>query len=169
MKQPTFSPKINLEAAKTCFNESKYDECLQIFAEPFLEELYLKNTFDVFEQLTDIQQVMICYSYLVNQMNGGGCIQLLHNGYVGILIDLPEFFQKINLPKMAKTIHDIIKFYLLNKDAIDTELSVDEFAQLYAQFPEAEILDQQFMNELNYTDQQLASYALDHFSDLGQA
>lgn len=169
MKQPSFFPKIDLEAAQLCFNKKQYEECLHVLAEPFLAELYLKNTFDFVDQLTEIQQVLIFHNYMVSQMNGGGCIQLLHNGYIGILIDLPEFYQKINLSKMAVIIDNIIKFYIINKASIDAELSVEEFAQLYSQFPEAESLDQQFMEELNETERVLSAYAIDHFPELGHS
>lgn len=136
---------------------------------PLHEELYKKQDFSFIETLSPGQELLIRYDYVRMQVLQGGFIQLIQNGYINLLLAMPEMLTQVGAPEMAQLLDDVLKVYTLNADDLGKETSVEEFAKLYEEFKEFEGLDAQF-TELNpKTEQAIVAYALrfpDEFIDL---
>lgn len=124
--------------------EALYDE----LAQPLHEELYRRGTFDFFDVLSPIQQLLLGYDYVRTQAGQGGFIQLIHNGYIGLLPDMVAQLKLVSAGDMAQVLDDVLKVYVLNREQLAKPTDVQEFARLYDEFREFEMIDERF-NELN--------------------
>ena len=163
--QSLFLPEIkaeDLEAAQVAAdNEVLWD----LFLQPLHEELYRRQDFSFMDDLSEGQQLMLSYDYVQMQVLQGGFIQLLQNGYVGLLPSMPQWLSVIGCDEMAKVIDDVLKVYVLNREALDKKTSVEEFAKLYAEFSEFEALDESFHIQHPKTIDMLLKYAVTHHSE----
>jgi hypothetical protein len=117
------------------------------------------------DDLSEGQQLMLSYDYVQMQVLQGGFIQLIQNGYIGLLPSMPQWLSVIGCDEMAKVIDDVRKVYVLNREALDRKTSVEEFAQLYAEFSEFEGLDEAFHSQHPKTIDMLLKYAVTHHSE----
>jgi hypothetical protein len=147
MNKEFFLPSISDDAINEALNAEHPYILIEVLVEPLHEELYRRQSFDFLENLTEGQQLFLCFDYVMMQVKGGGFLQLLHNGYAGLLIDLPEQLNAIGAKKMSLIIDKVLQFFVSRKDAIEMEMSVEEFAKLYDQFPEINTLDQHFVDD----------------------
>ena len=160
-----FLPKIDDEQLNEALTAEHPYILLELLVEPLHEELYRRQSFDFLEELTEGQQLLLCFDYVLMQVKGGGFLQLLHNGYAGLLLDLPEQFQKIGTEDMAQLIDEVLQFYVPRKEKIEQEMSVEDFAKLYLLFPEVTALDDQFLAIYQSTLQNLNHYARHHLQE----
>lgn len=159
-----FLPVVSKEA----FEEKKAagaEELFEFLVEPLHEELYKQQDFTFIDELSTGQQLLISYDYVRMQVLQGGFIQMIQNGYVGILPAMPEWLKMVKDRHMAKTIDDVLKVYVLNREMLDKQTSVEEFAKLYDELKEFETLDEQFMAQNDDTIKLIADYALAHAED----
>ncbi len=141
--------------------EEMYDALVQ----PLHEELYRQRTFEFIDSLSDGQQLLLAYDYMRMQVGQGGFIQFIQNGYIGLLPSMIEQLYTLNLPAMAKVLDDVLKVYVLNRDLLNKQTTVEEFAKLYDELKEFELIDDQF-NQLNeQTIRQILDYAYSHLDE----
>lgn len=158
-----FLPEINkdqLEKVKDD-NAAFYD----LLVQPLHEELYKKQDFNFLDDLSQGQQLLLSFDYLWMQVMQGGFIQFIQNGYIALLPPMPEWLYNIEDPEMAKLIDDVLKVYVLNRELLDKETTVKEFAELYEELKEFEILDEQFKNIHQATMEKILSYAIMHMDE----
>jgi Domain of unknown function (DUF4375) len=161
-----FLPPLKLSLIKDV--QTKPDSVAAIYdllTIPLAEELYHRQTFDFFDELSEGQQLLLSYEYVQNQVLQGGFIQLIQNGYIGLLPDLPEWLEKVDAKPMAKVIDDVLKVYVLNREALEKKTSVEEFAQLYNEFQEFEMLEDEFLHHNEATLGLIIKYALNHLPE----
>jgi hypothetical protein len=134
-------------------------------AEPIHEELYKRQDFTFIDELSEAQQLLISYDYVRMQVLQGGFIQMIQNGYIGILPSMPEWLNHLGDKHMAKTLDDVLKVYVLNREMLDKETSVEEFARLYDELQEFVMLDEQFMHQHTETIHKIVEHAKAHIED----
>lgn len=121
------------------------NEVFEALAMPLHEELYKRQTFDFLDELPVIQQVVLAFDYIQNQTGQGGFIQLIQNNYVSLLLTVIEGLQQLKIGEdMIQLLDKVLKVYVLNREALDREMSVEEFAKLYDEFKEFETFDREF-------------------------
>lgn len=117
----------------------------EALANPLHEELYKRQTFNFLDELPQVQQVVLAFDYIQNQAGQGGFIQLIQNGYISLLVTVIEGLQAVDIAQeMVLLLDDVLKVYVLNREALDKETSVEEFSKLYEEFKEFEALDTRF-------------------------
>jgi hypothetical protein len=160
-----FLPQVSatiLEEKKASGNDEELYEWL---VEPLHVELYQRQNFDFLDDISAGQQLLLCYDYVRNQVMQGGFIQLIQNGYVSLLAYMPEWLYMVGAPEMAKLIDDVLKVYVLNHDILDAETTPEEFAKLYEEFKEFEILDDGFFSLNENTIKSILQYAMEHIGE----
>lgn len=141
------------------------EEIFEWLAEPIHEELYKRQDFTFIDQLSETQQLLISYDYVRMQVLQGGFIQMIQNGYIGILPTMPDWLNRLGDKHMAKTIDDVLKVYVLNRELLDKETSVEEFAKLYDELQEFVALDEQFQHQNEDTIHKIVTHAKAHIED----
>lgn len=160
-----FLPHLDREAIKQAHDAGKYDEVYEMLVEPLHEELYKRQDFDFIDELSEGQQLIIAYDYLRTQVLQGGFIQFIQNGYVGLLPSIIEQLYMIGANDMALVLDDVLKVYVLNRDLLNKPTTVEEFAKLYEEFKEFEIIDGRY-HLLNLpTEKLMLDYAANHLDE----
>ena len=160
-----FLPLVDKEKINLAYKNLMYDEVYEMLVEPLHEELYKRQTFDFIDELSDGQQLLLAYDYLRTQVGQGGFIQFIQNGYIGLLPSMIEQLMKIGSKEMAVVLDDVLKVYVLNMEQLGRQTTVEEFAKLYEEFKEFEIIDQRYM-ELNLaTEKNMLDYAIQHLNE----
>jgi hypothetical protein len=57
-----------------------------LLAQPLHEELFRRKDFVFLDDLSEGQQLLLSFDYMRQQVMQGGFIQLLQNGYIGLLL-----------------------------------------------------------------------------------
>ncbi len=161
----SFLPKIKRAELEANKGAGKEDALYDLFAQPLHEELYKRQDFDFLDELSEGQELMLSYDYVRMQVMQGGFIQLIENGYVGLLMDMPEWLNMIGAKDMAKLIDDALKVYVLNKEMLEKSNTPEEFAKLYDELKEFEILDENFTHLNDDTNRKILQYAIDNIDE----
>lgn len=151
-----------LNAAQISPDKEAYFDLL---AQPLHEELYKRQDFNFLDELSVGQQLLLSYDYIRQQVLQGGFIQLIQNGYIGLLPQMPDWLYKIGADGMAQVIDDVLKVYVLNNESLERKTSVEEFARLYDEFKEFEGIDDRFVEENEKTRDLILSYATHHIEE----
>lgn len=160
-----FLPPISLNALNDAQAEGKEDDLYDLLVQPLHEELYRRQTFDLLDDLSEGQQLMLTYDYLRTQVGQGGFIQFIHNGYVGLLPAMVEQLITIGATEMAQVLDDVLKVFVLNRDLMSEASTVQEFAQLYDELKEFEGIDQRFYKLNVPTIKLMLQYAVKHLDE----
>lgn len=165
MSKEYYLPEIEtskLEEVQASGDLSLYYDLL---CQPLHAELYKRQDFSFFDELTEGQQLLISYDYIQNQVLQGGFIQLIQNGYVSLLANMPGWLNTIGEHEMAQVIDDALKAYVINRDVLDKDTSVEEFAMLYEQLPVFTDIDKRFEDHHEPTVVGLLQYATHHIHE----
>lgn len=139
-----FIPEISNTEYQKLKEEGKNEELYQLICQPLHEQLYKKQDFNYVDELSENQQLVIVYDYVKMQVLQGGFIQLIQNGYVLLLPTLHGLLQRVDAQDMAQVLDDALKVYVLNRELLDKEYSVNDFARLYEELKEFEDIDNRF-------------------------
>lgn len=160
-----FLPIVSAAHLKQVQEQKEYGEYYDLLCQPLHEELYKRQDFSFFEELSNGQQMLICYDYIQNHVLQGGFIQLIQNGYVNMLVPMPEWLMLADAEPMALVIDDALKAYVNNRDILDKETSVEEFARMYELLPDFPPLDERFKELHEETITIMLQYATHHIDE----
>ncbi len=155
-----FLPKLSLSELIKLQEQNEIESVFEQLVLPIHEELYKKQDFAFIETLSPGQELLIRYDYIRMQVLQGGFIQLIQNGYINLLLAIPQMLNQVGAPEMAQLLDDVLKVYTLNCEELSKETTVEEFAKLYEEFTEFEALDARFSAENAQTEQAIVAYAL---------
>lgn len=134
----------HLQIVRDLLNAGKPEDAFDVLVAPLHGELYARQDFSWTDTLPEMLRVALYFDYVRAQVLQGGFLQLIANHYISLLLPLPEWFLLHECPEMSQTLDDVLKVYVLNREHLDKETTVDEFARLYEQFPEFTQLDARF-------------------------
>ena len=160
-----FLPQINKEEIIQAHKSGNYDEVYEKLVEPLHEELYRRQDFEFIDELSKGQQLILAYDYLRTQAMQGGFIQFIQNGYVGLMPSMIEQLYMIGADDMAIVLDDVLKVFVLNINQLGKTTTVEEFAKLYDEFKEFEILDERYIRHNLATEKMMLDYAVSHLED----
>lgn len=163
--QSLFLPEIKTEDFEAAQVAADPMVLWDLFLQPLHEELYKRQDFNFMDDLSEGQQLLLSYDYIQMQVLQGGFIQLIQNGYIGLLPTMPQWLMVVGCNEVAKVIDDVLKVYVLNREAMERKTTVEEFAQLYNEFREFEALDETFHKEHPKTMDTLLKYAVHHHNE----
>lgn len=155
-----FLPKLSFNELVKLQEQNEIEAVFEQLVLPLHEELYKKQDFTFIETLSPGQELLIRYDYVRMQVLQGGFIQLIQNGYINLLLSMPEMLTQIGAADMAQLLDDVLKVYTLNIDGLSKETSVEEFARLYEEYTEFEELDARFATHNTSTEKAIVAYAL---------
>ena len=133
---------VGIQAAMDAWN---WDGAFELLAEPLHQALYAAQDFTVMDEMSVEERVILSFDYIRTQVLGGGFIQLIQNNYISLLLPAIEGLQALSLePGMISLLDDVLRVYVLNRESLDRDTSVEEFGKLYEEFREFESLDDRF-------------------------
>jgi hypothetical protein len=160
-----FLPPVSMAALKNAQISGDENELYDLLVQPLHEELYRRQTFDFLDDLSEGQQLLIATDYLRMQVGQGGFIQFIQNGYIGLLPAMIEQLNKIGATGMAGVLDDVLKVFVLNRDLLSKATTVQEFALLYEEFKEFEVIDGRFTELIEPTVTIILQHAVAHLDE----
>lgn len=160
-----FLPHISATEYDERQSSERVFDLYELLSAPLHQELYKRQDFNFLDELSEGQQLLIAYDYVRMQVQQGGFIQLIQNGYIGLLPDMPEWLAMIGANDMAQVIDDALKVYVLNRELLDKQTTVEEFAKLYEELKEFEIIDDRFRKADDDTVEKIVAYIKEHITE----
>ena len=121
-------------------------------------------------ELNADQITLLAYCIYRDEVMDGGHVQLIHNGY-GPFIFLNPFAKAMRLwgaKPFSKLVYSGRAFYEENCDVICREYTDEEFMALFEKFPEADDLDDEFIEMEEEVTQTVAEYIDNHIGDFAK-
>jgi hypothetical protein len=142
-------------------SQGQWAEAFEELARPLHEALYHAQTFDMLNELKTTERLILSLDYVQMQVGQGGFIQLIQNGYVSLLLTVIESAQELDIiPDIRKVLDDALKVFVLNNEALTRETTPQEFASLYEEFKEFDILDKAFEQAIHESLQVIVKRAI---------
>ncbi len=124
-------------------------------------------TVESLQSLTTDQLTLLAFDVLRSEVEVGGFIQLIHNGWGDFFFRNP--FAKVmrlwGLRELSKIVYDAAHLYGRYAQELTREMDDDEFMALYEQYPDFDELDDTFIDNVETYVEAVAAYVDEHLSD----
>lgn len=124
----------------------------------------LNEKYEQTETLNIFQHAIQALVILEDQVRNGGYIQLIQNKYGAYIFEnaWPEVFKYMHAQKLADNINSAKVIYEENKNALEQELSLEEFTKLYDAFPELDKLHTAYVHFIDEELQTIGNFINTH-------
>ena len=155
--------KISDEALRLGVEEGM-DGFLQVFIDKYLEVTGGVINAETMPLLNGHQHTLLGYHFLREELNEGGFVQLIQNGYGPYIFDNPfaKAMRLFGLKEFSKLIYAAKKIYDANKADLEKDRDDDEFMAMYEQYEVFDDLEEEFMEMEEYITAKLAEYVDEH-------
>jgi hypothetical protein len=136
------------------------DEFLQLFIDSYLDMLGGKLSAENMGLLSGNQHALLAYYYVREEVNQGGFVQLIQNGYGGYIFDNPtaKAFKIFGASEVAKIIYKAKEIYDFNREELERETTDEEFTEMYVDFEQFDELEEIFFEIEEETTHLIATY-----------
>lgn len=142
---PSYRFELDKKQIESLLLKGDTDAAFELLAEPLHIWLYKTKDFEKLSIRTPLEQVILGFDYIQSQVGQGGFIQLIQNGYISLLVTVIEGLQELGInTEMRQVLDDVLRVFVLNKELLERETSVEEFGKLYEEFKEFELLEARF-------------------------
>lgn len=119
-------------------------------------------TADNISMLNSNQITLLGWSYLHDEVMEGGYIQLIYNGYGEFIFRNPfaKAMRDWGVATLYTHVNHCRKYYNKYHEAIERDMSDEDFMALYEQMPEFDTFDDEFIVNEEEWQQQIADYLL---------
>lgn len=150
--------------------EKGYAAFLNVFTDKYLEVLGGELTAENMSLLNGYQHALLSLRTFTEQMEEGGFIQLIQNGYGPYIFNNPfaKAMRLMRAKDFSKLIYDAKAIYDKNKDVLEAEYTDEEFMALYEQYDNLGDLDDEFLDTENRIMEIVATYVDEHITDFAE-
>jgi tetratricopeptide (TPR) repeat protein len=132
------------------------------------EEILVENpNGKITDSFNDSQITLLVYSFLYGQVSNGGFIQLVQNGYGGLVFDSPfsEIIKTWGAEKTGEIVEKAGIIYNKYKDELEKEKSMEEFSELYSEITDFEPLEEEFFKTMENESNIVKKHVEDNASE----
>ncbi len=150
--------------------EKGMDEFLRVFTDAYLEALGGDINAENMDQLNGYQHTLLALRFFSEEVNEGGFVQLIQNGYGGYIFDNPvaKALKQMGAKGLSKILYKAKEIYDLHRTELERETSDEEFAAMYVDFEEFDELEEKFF----YTEEEetgiIAQYVDENIDDFAE-
>ena len=119
---------------------------IYLYTDAYLAELDNQMNPENMHKLNGHQHALLAYRFFREEVNYGGFVQLIQNGYGGYIFDNPtaKAFKLFGAKETAKTIYRAKEIFDANREELERETTDEEFNAMYVDFEEFEELEEQY-------------------------
>ena len=146
------------------------DEFLQVFIDAYEETIGGELTGETMHMLNGYQISLLAYYYFRREVNEGGFVQLIYNGYGSFIFENPfaKAMRLMGVKEFSKLVYSAREVYVENKEELTREKTDEEFMATYEKFEAFDKLEEEFMEMEEYVTAKLAEYVDEHIDDFGE-
>lgn len=150
--------------------EKGMDEFLNVFTDAYLEALGGNLTAENMHLLNGNQHTLLAYRFLTQELNDGGFVQLIQNGYGGYIFGNPvaKALKQFGAVEMAKILYKAREIYDANREALERETTEEEFTAMYVDFEVFDELEERYFEIEEEQTALIAAYVDEHIEDFGE-
>ncbi|VBB45765.1 conserved hypothetical protein [uncultured Paludibacter sp.] len=150
--------------------EKGMDEFLKVFTDAYLEVLGGNLTAENMNKLNGNQHTLLAYRFLTEELNDGGFVQLIQNGYGGYIFGNPvaKALKLMGAAEMAKIIYKAKEIYDANREELERETTEEEFTAMYVDFEVFDELEERYFEIEEEQTAIIASYVDDNIKEFGE-
>lgn len=150
--------------------EKGMDDFLNLFTDAYMEVLGDEMTEENINKLNGYQHTLLAFRYFKDELNVGGFVQLIQNGYGGYIFDNPmaKALRLMGAKSLSKIIYKAKEIYDKHRDELERETSEEEFMAMYEQFEQFDELEEKFMEIEEEETAVIAHYVDEHIEDFAE-
>ena len=147
--------------------EEGMDGFLQVFIDKYLEVTGGTINAETMPLLNGHQHTLLGYHFFREEVNEGGFVQLIQNGYGPYIFDNPfaKAMRLWGLKDFSKLIYKAKELYDEHKEELTRDCTDEEFMALFEQYPAFDNLDDAFIEDEENITARIACYVDDHLND----
>lgn len=150
--------------------EQGMDEFLKVFTDAYLEELGGDITAENMDRLNGYQHTLLALRFFAEEVNQGGFVQLVQNGYGGYLFNNPvaKALRLMGATGLSKILYKAKEIYDAHREELEKETTEEEFMAMYTDFEQFDELEEKFF----YIEEEeitiIAHYVDEHLEDFAE-
>ena len=150
--------------------EKGTNEFLNVFTDAYLEAVGGNLTASTMNLLNGNQHALLAYRFLTDELNQGGFVQLIQNGYGGYIFGNPtaKALKIFGASEMARIIYKAKEIYDANREILERETTEEEFTAMYVDFEIFDELEERYFVIEEEQTAIIASYVDEHIEDFGE-
>lgn len=162
---PTTKIIITHEALQKAAEEG-IDEFLQVFTDQYLKVTGGIINAETLPLLNGYEHVLLGYHFFREEVNAGGFVQLIQNGYGPYIFDNPfaKAMRLFGAKEFAKLVYDAKRIYDAHRADLESERTDDEFMAMYEQYEAFDDLEEKFMDMEEEVTATIAHYVDEHIT-----
>lgn len=136
------------------------DQFIKVFTDKYLEVTGGIINASTMPLLNGYQHSLLGYHFFREEINEGGFVQLIQNGYGPYIFDNPfaKAMRLFGAKEFSKLIYDAKKIYDENRQDLEKECDDDEFMAMYEQYEAFDDLEEKFMDMEEFVTATIAEY-----------
>ncbi|MBQ8520273.1 MAG: DMP19 family protein [Bacteroides sp.] len=140
------------------------DGFLKVFIDKYLEVTGGVVNAGTMPLLNGWQHSLLGYHFFREEVNEGGFVQLIQNGYGPYIFDNPfaKAMRLFGVKDFSKLIYAAKEVYDAHRKDLEKECDDDEFMAMYEQYEEFDDLEEQFMDMEEEITARIAEYVDNH-------
>lgn len=140
------------------------DGFLKVFIDKYLEVTGGVVNAETMPLLNGWQHSLLGYHFFREEVNEGGFVQLIQNGYGPYIFDNPfaKAMRLFGVKDFSKLIYAAKEVYDAHRKDLEKECDDDEFMAMYEQYEEFDDLEEQFMDMEEEITARIAEYVDNH-------
>lgn len=150
--------------------EAGMDEFLKVFTDAYIAATGGVINAETMPLLNGMQHTLLGYHFFREEINEGGFIQLIQNGY-GPYFFLNPFAKAVRLmgaKDFSKLIYGAKNIYDTNRADLEKDCTDDEFMAMYEQYEAFDDLEEQFMDMEEEVTELIARYVDEHLEEFAE-
>lgn len=146
------------------------DAFLQVFIDKYLEVIDGNLNSENMHLLNGYQHSLLGYHLFREEINEGGFVQLIQNGYGPYFFMNPfaKAMKLFGLKEFSKIIYKAKEVYEAHRKELEKECDDDEFMAMYEQYEEFDDLEDAFMEMEQEVTEKLAVYVDEHIEQFAK-
>jgi hypothetical protein len=146
------------------------DGFIKVFTDKYLEVTGGVINAETLPLLNGYQHSLLGYHFFREEVNEGGFVQLIQNGYGPYIFDNPfaKAMRVFGAKDLSKLIYDAKKIYDANRADLEKERDDDEFMAMYEQYEAFDELEEAFMDMEELVTAQIAEYVDNHMEEFAE-
>ncbi len=140
------------------------DAFLQVFSDKYLEVTGGVVNADTMPLLNGYQHTLLGYHFFREEVNEGGFVQLIQNGYGPYIFGNPfaKAMRLMGAKEFSKLIYAAQEIYIDHRKDLERECTDEEFMAMYEQYEVFDDLEEKFMDMEEQITAQIAEYVDQH-------
>ena len=119
---------------------------INLYTDAYLAEIDNELSAEKMHKLNGHQHVLLAYKYFWEEINHGGFVQLIQNGYGGYIFDNPtaKSLKQFGAEATAKIIYKAKEIFDANRRELERETTDEEFNAMFEEFEVFDEIEEQF-------------------------